>query len=73
MSKYTPLSEPMLKGNEWQYGKECLNSALISSAGKYVNLFETIIAEYTNAKYAVFYIELLYALDDIQANTRVNS
>jgi aminotransferase in exopolysaccharide biosynthesis len=53
MSKYIPLSEPMLKGKEWQYVKECLDSTWISSAGKYVNLFEKKIAEYTNAKYAV--------------------
>ena len=67
------LHEPFLKGNEWKYIKNCLDEGWVSSAGKYVNLFETIIAEHTNAKYAVFYIELLYALDDIQANTRVNS
>ena len=53
MSKYIPLSEPMLKGKEWQYVKECLDSTWISSAGKYVNLFEEKIAEYTNAKCAV--------------------
>ena len=53
MSKYTPLSEPMLKGNEWQYVKECLDSTWISSAGKYVDLFEQKIAEYTGSKYAI--------------------
>ena len=53
MSKYIPLSEPMLNGNEWQYVKECLDSTWISSAGKYVNLFEEKIEEYTNTRYAV--------------------
>ena len=53
MSKYIPLSEPMLKGREWQYVKECLDSTWISSAGKYVDLFEKRIAEYTNTKYAI--------------------
>ena len=53
MSKYIPLSEPMLKGKEWQYVKECLDSTWISSAGKYVRLFEKKIAEYTESKFAV--------------------
>jgi aminotransferase in exopolysaccharide biosynthesis len=48
-----PLSEPSLKGNEWQYVKECLDTEWVSSAGKYVGLFEKKIAEHTNAKYAV--------------------
>jgi len=53
MSKYIPLSVPSLKGNEWQYVKECIDTEWVSSAGKYVDLFECKIAEYTNAKYAV--------------------
>ena len=53
MSNYIPLSVPSLKGNEWQYVKECLNTEWVSSAGKYVNLFEEKIADYTDSKYAV--------------------
>ena len=52
MSKI-PLSIPSLKGNEWQYVKECLDTEWVSSAGKYVELFEEKIAEYTSAKFAV--------------------
>ncbi len=48
-----PLSVPSLKGNEWEYVKECLDTEWVSSAGKYVDLFEQKIAEYTDAKYAV--------------------
>jgi len=48
-----PLSVPNLNGNEWQYIKECLDTEWVSSAGKYVDLFETKITEYTGAKYAV--------------------
>ena len=48
-----PLSVPSLRGNEWQYVKECLDTEWISSAGKYVDLFERKIAEYTGAEYAV--------------------
>jgi perosamine synthetase len=48
-----PLSVPSLKGNEWQYVKECIDTEWVSSAGKYVNLFEKNIAEYTGSKFAV--------------------
>jgi len=48
-----PLSVPSLKGKEWQYVKECLDTEWVSSAGKYVDLFEEKIAEYTGAKYSV--------------------
>ena len=48
-----PLSVPNISGNEWQYVKECLDTEWVSSAGKYVDLFEQKIAEYTGAKYAV--------------------
>ena len=53
MSNYIPLSVPSLKGNEWEYVKECLDTEWVSSAGKYVNLFEKNIAEYTGVKFAV--------------------
>jgi aminotransferase in exopolysaccharide biosynthesis len=48
-----PLSVPNISGNEWQYVKECLDTEWVSSAGKYVDLFEQRISEYTGAKYAV--------------------
>jgi len=48
-----PLSVPSLNGNEWKYVKECLDTNWVSSAGKYVELFEEKIAEYTGAKYAI--------------------
>ena len=48
-----PLSVPSLKGNEWQYVKECIDTEWVSSAGKYVDLFEQNISEYTGSKYAV--------------------
>jgi perosamine synthetase len=48
-----PLSEPSIKGNEWIYIKECLDTGWVSSAGKYVDLFEKRICEYTGAKYAI--------------------
>ena len=53
MSKFIPLSIPSIKGNEWKYVKECLDSEWVSSAGKYVDLFEQKICEFTGAKYAI--------------------
>ena len=47
------LHEPYLLGNEWKYVKNCLDEGWISSAGKYVDLFEKKISKYTGAKYAV--------------------
>ena len=48
-----PLSIPTINGNEWKYVKECLDTEWVSSAGKYVDLFEEKISEYTGAKYAI--------------------
>ncbi len=53
MSDIIPLSVPSIQGNEWKYIKECLDTEWVSSAGKYVDLFENKIAEYCGAKYAV--------------------
>ena len=47
------LHEPYLIGNEWKYVKNCLDEGWVSSAGKYVDLFEKKISKYTGAKYAV--------------------
>ena len=48
-----PLSVPNISGNEWQYVKECLDTEWVSSAGKYVDLFEKNIADFTGVKFAV--------------------
>jgi len=48
-----PLSVPNISGNEWKYVKECLDTEWVSSAGKYVDLFEQKIAKYAFAKYTV--------------------
>jgi perosamine synthetase len=53
MNDLIPLSVPSIKGNEWNYIKECLDSEWVSSAGKYVDYFENKIASYTGAKYAI--------------------
>ena len=47
------LHEPSFSGNEWLYLKECLDSSLVSSAGPFVDRFETDLAAYTGAKHAI--------------------
>lgn len=44
-----PLCIPEIKGNEWRYVKECLDTNWVSSVGSYVNLFEKKFAEYTGS------------------------
>ena len=48
-----PLHEPLFNGNEKKYLNECIDSTFVSSVGKFVDLFENKIAEYTGAKYAI--------------------
>jgi perosamine synthetase len=50
---FIPLHEPKFKGNEKKYLNECIDSTFVSSVGKFVDLFEKKISEYTGAKYAV--------------------
>ena len=52
-SKVIPLSVPSIQGNEWKYIKECLDTEWVSSAGKYVELFEDKICEFTGVQHAV--------------------
>lgn len=47
------LHEPNFDGNELLYLKECLDSTYVSSIGKFVDKFESDLAEYTGAKYAI--------------------
>jgi aminotransferase in exopolysaccharide biosynthesis len=50
---FTPLHEPCFSGNEKKYVLETIDSTFVSSVGKFVDLFEEKIKEYTGAKYAV--------------------
>lgn len=47
------LSEPCIKGNEWKYIKDCLDTGWVSSAGSYVTRFEEVVKKYVGTKYAV--------------------
>ena len=50
---YYTLHEPYFIGNEWKYVKDCLDTGWVSTAGKYVDLFEKKVAKFTGAKYAI--------------------
>ena len=50
---FIPLHAPTFAGNEKKYLNECIDTTFVSSVGKFVDLFEQKIAEYTAAKQAV--------------------
>lgn len=41
-----PLCIPEIRGNEWKYIKDCLDTNWVSSVGSYVDLFEVKFAEF---------------------------
>ena len=47
------LSIPDLRGNEWKYLKECLDTNWITSVGRFLDDFENSLASFVGAKYAV--------------------
>ena len=48
-----PLCVPELRGREWDYIKECLDTNFVSSVGPFVDRFERDIAGYLGARHAV--------------------
>jgi perosamine synthetase len=50
---FVPLIVPEIRGNEWNYVKECLDTNWVSSVGSYVDRFEKMTAEQVGCKYAV--------------------
>lgn len=48
-----PLYNPEIGGNAWNYVKECLDTAWVSSAGAFVDRFEAMLAERAGVKHAV--------------------
>ena len=47
------LHEPTFNGKEKEYLNECIDSTFVSSSGKFVDLFEKKVAEFTGAKHAI--------------------
>jgi perosamine synthetase len=50
---FIPLIVPEIRGNEWAYVKECLDTNWVSSAGSYVDRFEKMLAEQVGTRYAI--------------------
>ncbi|MDK2954745.1 MAG: perosamine synthetase [Desulfovibrionales bacterium] len=50
---FKPLHEPCFEGREWEYVKECLDTGWVSTAGKFVDRFESMLQEFTGARRAV--------------------
>ena len=48
-----PLHAPEIRGNEWAYVKECLDTEWVSTVGSYVTKFEEMLCETTGAAHAV--------------------
>lgn len=50
---FIPLHEPRFIGKEKEYLADCIDSTFVSSVGKYVDLFEEHIRNFTGAKFAI--------------------
>jgi len=50
---FIPLIVPEIRGNEWKYVKECLDTNWVSSVGSYVDRFEKMAAERAGTQYAI--------------------
>jgi perosamine synthetase len=72
-----PLCIPEIRGNEWKYVKDCLDTGWVSSVGSYVDRFEREMAEYIGTKHAVATVNGTAALHisllvtDVQADDEV--
>lgn len=51
--KLIPVNEPLFKGNETKYLRDCIKTAWIGSDGKYVKLLENKLSKYFKRKYAI--------------------
>lgn len=51
--EFIPLCVPEIRGNEWKFLKECLDTNFVSSVGPFVDRFERMLADYVGTRYAV--------------------
>ncbi len=74
---FIPLCVPELRGNEWVYIKDCLDTNWVSSVGAYVERFERMVADFIGVPYAVATVNGTAALHtallvaDVQPNDEV--
>lgn len=47
------LCVPEIRGNEWEYVKQCLDTSWVSSVGAFVDRFEQSVADYVGSAHAV--------------------
>jgi perosamine synthetase len=50
---YIPLAVPTIRGNEWKYVKECLDTGWVSSVGSFVGQFENHVADFVGTRFGV--------------------
>ena len=50
---FMPLCVPEIRGNEWKYVKECLDTGWVSSVGSFVERLELQVAEFVGARFGV--------------------
>jgi perosamine synthetase len=50
---FIPLCAPTIRGNEWTYVKECLDTTWVSSVGAFVDRFERAVAKAVGTEQAV--------------------
>lgn len=58
-----PLCVPEIRGNEWKYIKECLDTNWVSSSGSYVGKFESDFAKFVESERAVVTVNGTAALE----------
>ena len=51
--QFIPLCVPEIRGNEWEYVKDCLDTNWVSSVGAYVDRFEDRVAGYVGTNCAI--------------------
>jgi perosamine synthetase len=50
---FVPLCAPEIRGNEWAYVKECLDTSWVSTVGAFVDRFERAVADRIGTRHAV--------------------
>jgi perosamine synthetase len=50
---FVPLCVPEIRGNEWTYVKESLDTGWVSSVGAYVTKFERVVADFVGTRYGI--------------------
>ena len=61
-NKRIGLHEPVFRGNELKYLKDCINTTFVSTVGKYTDQFEKNIAKFVGSKRAIAVVNGTVAL-----------